>query len=173
MSLQSKVPGRPSSLAWLSAERVLWGLLAILLAAVLAATALKVRPLLYPEPILSAPLDPACDLAAAPCTARFPGGGTVTLDVTPRGIPPVVPLRLAVAIEGLPQGPVQVDFAGVDMDMGYNRPSLAAAGPGLYRGEGMLPICVRARMDWEARVLIATPDGLLAAPFRFAAGPAP
>jgi hypothetical protein len=62
---------------------------------------------------------------------------------------------------------VQVDFVGVDMDMGYNRPSLTEAGPGIYRGEGMLPICVRDRMAWEARLLIGTPAGLLAAPFRF------
>lgn len=36
-----------------------------------------------------------------------------------------------------------------------------------YQGTGMLPICVRERMTWEARVLLDLPDGLLLAPFRF------
>jgi hypothetical protein len=31
----------------------------------------------------------------------------------------------------------------------------------------MLPVCVRERMTWEARVLLHLPDGTLAAPFRF------
>ncbi len=146
---------------------ILWGTLLALLGAVVAVAVIKVRPLLHPEPFLLAPLDPACDLAAGPCTAHFPGGGTATLEVEPRGIPPVAPLRIAVAIAGIAAGPVQVDFAGVDMDMGYNRVALSAVGPGRYNGQGMLPVCVRQRMAWEARVLIETPEGLLVAPFRF------
>jgi hypothetical protein len=31
----------------------------------------------------------------------------------------------------------------------------------------MLPVCVRDRMTWEARVLLQFPQRLLAAPFRF------
>jgi hypothetical protein len=31
----------------------------------------------------------------------------------------------------------------------------------------MLPVCVRDRMTWEARVLLHYADGLRAAPFRF------
>lgn len=146
---------------------ILWGLALTLLAAVLAVVAIRVYPLLHPQPLLLAPLSADCDLAAGPCVARFPGGATVALDVEPRGIPPLAPLSLTVEIQGIAPGTVQVDFTGVDMDMGYNRAALTAAGPGLYLGQGMLPICVRGRMAWEARVLVATPDGLLAAPFRF------
>jgi hypothetical protein len=31
----------------------------------------------------------------------------------------------------------------------------------------MLPVCVRQRMTWEARVLLHYPQRMLAAPFRF------
>ncbi len=83
------------------------------------------------------------------------------------------PLRIKVGLDALPMPQrVELDFAGFDMDMGYNRVVLhAGSDPGgdtvSYSGSGMLPICVRDRMTWEARVLIYLPDGILAAPFRF------
>lgn len=164
---QSKSPARGMASTRRRPGRILWGVALGLIAAVLAVLAIKVRPILYPQPLLLAPLDTSCNLTAGPCTARFPGGGTATLSVEPRGIPPLTLLHLSVDLQGIRAGTVQVDFIGADMAMGYNRPSLTEAGPGIYRGEGMLPICVRDRMAWEARLLIGTPAGFLAAPFRF------
>jgi hypothetical protein len=103
----------------------------------------------------------------AACTVRFADGGTVTLDIRPRGIPTVQPLAIDVRLAGLPAPErVELDLAGVDMDMGFNRVPLrpAAAEPTRWTGT---PVCVRARMTWEARVLLHLPDGILAAPFRF------
>jgi hypothetical protein len=37
----------------------------------------------------------------------------------------------------------------------------------------MLPVCVRDRMTWEARVLLTTPRGLIDAPFRFTTASSP
>ena len=62
---------------------------------------------------------------------------------------------------------VEVDLQGLDMNMGFNRPKLASLGDGHFRGEGMLPVCVRDAMEWEAKVLVHSDDGLRAAPFRF------
>jgi hypothetical protein len=149
------------------AGRLLWGIALTLIASVLVVVVIKVRPILQPQALVLASPDPACDLTTGPCTARFPGGGSATLSVEPKGIPPIEPLHLSVELQGIDAASVQVDFAGVGMDMGYNRRSLTETGPGIYRGQGMLPICVRDRMAWEARVLIGTPAGLLAAPFRF------
>ena len=149
-------------------NRLLWALLVALAVAVLVVVAVKLRPLLTPEPVLLAVPDPDCDLRAGPCTGRFAGGGEVTLDLEPRGIPPARPLVLRVLIRDLVVSAVALDLTGTDMDMGYNRRILEADGPGRFRGEGMLPVCVRTRMTWEARVLLTTPAGLLAAPFRFA-----
>ena len=87
--------------------------------------------------------------------------------VEPHGIPVARPLVLRVATQGLEVNAVAVDFIGLDMNMGYNRPTLTPAGPGRYLGNAMLPICVTGRMRWEARVLLTTPRGLFAAPFRF------
>jgi hypothetical protein len=127
----------------------------------------RTLPLLYPAEAVRAPLDPLCDLRRGPCTARFPGGGMVRLGIVPRHIPVLEPLTLTVEVEGLEVSGVELDFAGTDMNMGYNRVRLAPSGPGRFLGEGMLPICVRSRMTWEAKVMLDTPRGLLVAPFRF------
>lgn len=154
----------------MSRQLPLWGLVLVLLASILGVVAVKLRPLLDPQPVLIAPLGPGCDLAAGPCTSGLPGGGAVSLNVEPRGIPVVTPLHLEVLTRDLDARAVEIDFKGVDMDMGFNRPALTAAGPGRFRGEGMLPTCVRDRMTWEARVLLQTPRGLVAVPFRFETG---
>ncbi|NKN34489.1 hypothetical protein HF203_14810 [Marichromatium bheemlicum] len=112
--------------------------------------------------------DPGCDLATRACDLALPGGGAVRLAVTPHDpIPLITPLRLQVAVTEREVESVAVDFAGVDMEMGYNRITLDPLGAGRFAGKGMLPVCARTLMRWEARVLLETPDGLLVAPFRF------
>lgn len=148
-------------------DRALWLIAAALIAAIIGVVVYKVHPLLRPEPLFSAPLDPGCDLRSGPCIARFPEGGVLRFEILPHQIPVLAPLSLRVETQGLAVQGVEVDFAGVDMNMGFNRVALRALGGGRFAGEGMLPTCVRDRMVWEAQVLLQTPGGLVAAPFRF------
>jgi hypothetical protein len=60
---------------------------------------------------------------------------------------------------------VTVDFRGVNMNMGYNRPQLKAVAPGQYAGTWVLASCGLERMVWEATVLIETSKIKMAAPF--------
>ncbi|ADC61469.1 hypothetical protein [Allochromatium vinosum] len=129
-----------------------------------------VWPVLYPSASHVAPLDLRCDLRAGPCESRF-GGGRVRFGIEPRTLPVAAPLRLEVELSGLTAEAVEVDFVGVEMYMGFNRVALESLGEGRYAGHGMIPVCTSERMTWEARVLIHTPDGLLAAPFRFESAP--
>ena len=145
----------------------LWVILGLLFAALIAAAFYKAWPLLYPEVVARAQLDPACDLRTGPCTARFPGGLEVRFGIEPRSLPPLEPLRVTADLEGTDARSVEVDFAGTDMNMGYNRVVLKETQSGRYEGQGMLPVCVRSRMGWEAKVLLHTPAGILVAPFRF------
>lgn len=132
-----------------------------------AAAVYKVWPLLNPQTAAVAPLDSSCDLRAGPCTSPLPGGGSITFSLSPRSIPVMQPLLLEVVVDGIEANGAEVDFQGVDMNMGFNRPRLSAAGGGRFSGQGLLPVCVRDAMEWEARVLIESELGLLAAPFRF------
>ncbi len=146
---------------------VLWGVIGLLFAALAGVALYKAYPLLYPPVSVRAPLNPDCDLRAGPCTVTFPDGAKVRFDIEPRAIPVVKPLRIVAQLEGIDATAVQVDFQGTDMNMGFNRAKLNAEGNGRFAGDGMLPVCVRDAMEWEAKVLIETRAGLMEAPFRF------
>lgn len=161
----------PDSKETLSRRRttgLLWAVAGLLVCAVVAVAVHKAWPLLYPTLVEIAEPDTSCDLRAGPCSVRFASGPTVRFAIEPQSIPVVTPLRLVVAIEGLDARAVEVDFAGVDMNMGFNRVALEETGRGDWEGQGTLPVCVRDRMEWEARVLLHTAVGIRAAPFRFA-----
>ncbi|HHH39335.1 MAG TPA: hypothetical protein ENK50_07160 [Sedimenticola sp.] len=145
----------------------MWLTAGLLFAAVAGVAAWKVWPLLNPKLAQIAPLDPDCDLRAGPCTGLLPGGGRITFGITPRSIPVIQPLRFDVTVEGVDARSAEVDLQGVDMNMGFNRPQLQPAGKGHFSGEAVIPVCVRNAMEWEARVLVETDQGLVAAPFRF------
>ena len=114
----------------------------------------------------TAPLDPACDLQRGPCHSVFPNGAKVTLSIEPRPIQAIKPLQIRVQTEGINAQSVQVDFRGVDMNMGYNRPQLNEVAPGQYTGSWVLASCGLERMVWEATVLLDTAEKTMAAPFR-------
>ena len=152
--------------------KALWVLVGVTGLAAMAAASYGVWPLLFPDisysfyPVYCA-LDEDCDLRAGPCISQLPGGGSISLSIEPRSIPVMQPLQLDVQVEGAETAEVELDFRGVDMNMGLNRARLEAEADGRFRGEGILPVCMSQRMLWEARVLLETKRGLVAAPFRF------
>lgn len=147
--------------------RVLWLLAAVLTLVLMGVLGFRAWPVLFPRPQVQVPWDPECDLRSGPCESVLPGGGRVSLAVAPRSIPLVQPLRLEVRVQGLSVSRAAVDFTGVDMNMGFNRAELGPEAPGSFSGEGMLPVCVRGRMQWQARVLLESERGLVSADYRF------
>jgi hypothetical protein len=148
-------------------NKALWAVAGLFFAGLVGVAVYRVQPLLNPEVSMLAPLDPECDLRAGPCSADFSDGGRVIFGIQPSAIPLLKPLQLEVQLKGVEAQGVEVDLQGMDMNMGFNRPKLTQVGEGIFRGEGMLPVCVRDAMEWEAKVLVRTEQGLRAAPFRF------
>ena len=142
-------------------------MVAVLALGVVVAAAFKAWPLLRPEIAVRLPLDPACDLRLAACVSPLPAGGRVSLSIRPREIPVIQPLQIEVIVDGVDAIRVEVDFSGVDMNMGFNRPQLRPEGEGRFTGTAMLPVCIRDRMQWEALVMVRTGEGIVAAPYRF------
>ena len=151
----------------LSRPRLLWVAATLLFGAVAVVAYLKVAPLLHPELSEIAPLDPGCDLRAGPCRSQLPGGGSVSFELLPSSLPLLKTLQIEVEVAGVEVRDAAVDFTGIDMNMGFNRPQLTASGDHRFIGTTVLPVCVRDAMEWEATVLIDSERGLLAAPFRF------
>lgn len=145
----------------------LWTIVALLTLVLLLSVSYKLKDMLKPGIAASAKLDESCDLRKGACSSDLPGGGKVTFSIAPNDIPILRPLQLEVKVEGVDVSKTEVDFTGIGMDMGYNRPKLETVGKDHFLGKAILPVCVRSRMDWEARVLLQTDHGLIMAPFRF------
>lgn len=144
---------------------------ALLLALILVGVVgYKLSPLLMPRADVTITPAAGCDLHKTPCSAPLPDGGRLTLSLMPRPIPLTQPIEMTVSVEGMSTDRVQVDFAGVDMAMGFNRPTLKSNGPGQFAGLTTLPVCVTGRMTWQATVLLETGKQRLAVPFRFVTG---
>jgi len=162
------VISHPGAIVFVSLmSRLLWPLVALLFLAVAVVAWIKVGPMLNPEAVAIASPIGSCKLRKGPCNSVFPNGSRVSFEIRPRHIPAVERLKLLVRTQGIDAQQVEVDFTGVDMNMGFNRVTLDSSGAGTFAGNGMLPVCVRARMTWEAKVLLHTDAGLMMAPFHF------
>ena len=127
----------------------------------------KFKDFLSPEAAMIATLDESCDLREGQCSSTLPSGGKVVFSIQPKNIPLISPLQLDVEIEGVKVSNIDVDFIGIGMDMGYNRSRLKEVDKTHFTGSGMLSICARSKMEWEARVSLQTEKGLIVVPFRF------
>lgn len=148
-------------------NKALIATVAALALAVAAAVGARLWLASEPGTTVNAALDTSCNLHAGPCASAIPGGGRVELSLAPRPVPLLRPLAVTVKVEGLEARAVEVDFAGVDMNMGFNRPQLKSQGDGRYAGEATLPVCITGRMAWQASVMVTTDKVKAVAPFRF------
>lgn len=138
-----------------------------LLIALVLLVGYKLSPLLLPKADVTLLPDPACDIQRGPCALDLPQGGRLVLSLGDGPVPVLKPLPISVEVQGLEASRVEVDFAGVDMNMGLNRSQLAASRPGSYRGSTTLPVCVSGRMDWRATVTVESGRQRIAIPFVF------
>jgi hypothetical protein len=142
---------------------VLWSTAALLFLAILAVLWWK----LYGQTPnqIQLPLNATCDLHSEACSSSI-GVVTLELSIEPRPIPMLEPLSIAIRIKGIAAESVWLDFAGVEMFMGYNRVELREDN-GIFQGTGVLPVCTADTMTWEATVLVQTANSVYRAPFRF------
>ena len=152
-------------------KKLLIDLIGLLLIALVVVVGYKLSPLLLPHADRVAYPDPGCDLQRQACAVELPGGGRAELQAAPLPIPMVKPFQVEVKLDGISASRVEVDFAGVNMNMGLNRPELGARGAGIYAAEATLPVCITGQMEWQATVLVETAGQRIAVPFRFASVP--
>ncbi|MDR3324036.1 MAG: hypothetical protein LBS89_07530, partial [Zoogloeaceae bacterium] len=90
--------------------------------------------------------------------------------ILPRPIPVLKPLHIRLALAGATAKRVQVNFSGVEMDMGFNQITLQKGETGEFTGLGNLPVCVSGKMRWQATITLEDPAGTFAIPLQFATG---
>ena len=98
------------------------------------------------------PVQFACDVHAGPCTAVF-GGGTLTLDVSPKPVTAMQELtfRLVLPAAGFTEQPV-IDLGMPGMNMGPNPVRMEPAGDGAFTGSGVIVRCPSGKRTWFARI---------------------
>lgn len=151
-------------------KKILIDVIGLELIALVVVVGYKLSPMLLPKADITVQPDPVCNLQREACSVALPSGGNVTLTMGTRPVPLVKPFEVQVAISGFSPARVEVDFSGIEMNMGYNRPELAARGTGSYAAEVTLPVCITGSMDWQATVLIETGSERVAIPYRFTTG---
>ena len=151
-------------------KKILIDVIGILSIALVVVVGYKLSPLLLPRADVTVHPDPACDLHRSACEVALPGGGKLAVRMQPLPIPMVKPFQVEVKLDGVNASRVEVDFAGVDMNMGLNRPELGARGAGVYAAEATLPVCITGAMDWQVTVLIENGGERIAIPWRFSSG---
>ena len=150
-------------------KKLLVDLIGVLLIVLVVVVGYKLSPMLLPKSDLTVRPDPACDLQRQACSVALPGGGRIELAFGVHPVPLVKPFAVNAVSHGVEVKAVDIDFAGVDMNMGMNRPSLKAEGNGRFVGEATLPVCITGQMDWQATLLVETGSERIAIPFRFTA----
>ncbi len=111
--------------------------------------------------------NPSCDLQKSACSLKLPAGGDITLDISPKPIPLVQNFTIQVSTDGLKTEAVSIDFKGTTMNMGPNNVTLKQQNDQSFSGTGMLPVCIRNSMEWQADVYVQTSEGIVVAPFVF------
>ncbi len=108
----------------------------------------------------------SCNPSQQDCTITLPHGGQLRLSVTPRPIRALQKFSVEVKMTGVKAESMEIDFDGVDMSMGYNRPVLPGDGE-VFSGQAILPVCITGAMTWKATVVVTTQEGSFAVPFLF------
>ena len=142
-------------------------IIALLLLGIAAVVGYKLDNATQKSVALLADSNPDCELRDGPCRAELPSGGSIEFEITPRSIPLMKPLSLTVSVRDIDITAAEIDFVGIGMNMGYNRPQLKQVSSNRFEGSTILPVCVLQRMQWEARLLLETDKGTIMAPFRF------
>lgn len=151
-------------------KKILIDLIGMELLVLIVVVGYKLSPMLLPKADVTVHPDPACNLQRQACAVHLPAGGSVELTMGTRPVPLVKPFEVQVATKGIAAKRIEVDFAGMEMNMGYNRPELTPRGDGRFAAEATLPVCITGGMDWQATVIVDTGSERIAIPYHFSTG---
>jgi hypothetical protein len=142
-------------------------IVALLLVGIAAVVGVKLDKATQKSVEMRAASNPDCILRDGPCSAHLPAGGSIEFEITPHSIPLMKPLSLTVSVRDIEVSAAEIDFVGIGMNMGYNRPQLKKTSSTRFEGKTTLPVCILQRMQWQANLLLETDSGTVMAPFRF------
>lgn len=103
-----------------------------------------------------------CDLAKSPCELA---GYKVSLGPFP--ITSEKEFTVTVETDSPSGDPLEVDFEGIDKNMGFIRPKLTQVKSKTFTGKFEIPVCELPQMKWRARLILKTSSGPKSLIFHF------
>ncbi len=150
-------------------RRGLLGLIGALTLALPIVIAYKISPILFPAPDIETLPKAGCNIVQHACPASIPGG-VVALRLLAPSSTLAGPFQVSLATQGITPDKVEIDFAGVGMDMGPSRTTLKPASDGHYTTETRLPVCITGAMQWRATVVVHMRGQRTIIPYAFLSG---
>ena len=95
-----------------------------------------------------------CDLSKSPC--EIDG---YTMELGPFPITSEKEFTVTVRTASKLGKPLEVDFEGVENNMGLIRPKLIEGKAQTFEGKFSIPVCELSEMKWRARLILETPTG--------------
>ena len=95
-----------------------------------------------------------CNLAQTPCQLEG-----VEVSIGPYPITSEKSFKVNVSTKSSLGIPFEIDFQGIESNMGYIRPRLSKTSDNTYSGEFYIPFCDESQMRWKAALILDTKEG--------------
>ena len=94
-----------------------------------------------------------CALHLNKCKASLSKKKFITLEATPKPIThnQVTTFRVVTSDDKII--PIEIDFVGINLNMGYLRPQLKKIGKNTYNAQIQIPFCEEKQMQWKVQVI--------------------
>jgi hypothetical protein len=146
-------------------RKILIDIIGMLLIATVALIAYKLSPVWFASDRIIQP-DPPCNLNRDVCKVTV-NGGQIEFQVSPRPVPLLKEFSIEVRAADISIRYLDVDFAGVGMNMGLVRVPLRTDGTGVWRATTSLPVCVTSQMRWRLTLIVETSLDSILIPVEF------
>ncbi|RXK04466.1 hypothetical protein [Halarcobacter bivalviorum] len=108
-----------------------------------------------------------CDLHKSSCTIKIQDGTIFTLDVEPKTIPLMKPLKFTIKSNNADLKNLALNIYATNMAMGEFYLPVKNLGNGNYEAIGTLPTCPLGKMEWNADIRIEKATENIGARFQF------
>ncbi len=115
-----------------------------------------------------------CRLDQGPCQIQLSSEEHLKVTLLPHPIKMNVPLELKISFYGSDSllskwKALAMDFNGVDMNMGYTRPSIQSTSKNKFSTTVYLPTCTQEKMLWKGLLILEASNKTWGVPFLFEA----
>ncbi len=108
-----------------------------------------------------------CDLHDGPCKVTLEDGTIFNLEVYPKDIPLMKPIRFKIISENFTKDSIPLEVYAKNMNMGKQKIILKKVKNNEYESNVILPTCIRGNMKWNADIILDKLSHRVGAKFKF------